>query len=150
MPMKSCSPLLALSRSILPVFAVALLQGGAQAVDFEKEIWPFLNNSCVKCHKAPYEEDGKIKKPKAELRLDGAWAILAGSENGAVLTAGKAEESELWIRCDLPEDDDDYMPPTDKADPLTDEQKDLLAKWTPILVRSPKLSKVEPSQYLDG
>ena len=129
MAMKSCSPLLALSRSIVPVFAVALLQSGAQAVDFEKEIWPFLDNSCVKCHKAPYEEDGKIKKPKAELRLDGAWAILAGSENGAVITPGKAEESELWIRCDLPEDDDDYMPPTDKADPLTAEQKDLLVKW---------------------
>jgi hypothetical protein len=107
--------------------SVAMAQ--ATKIDFEKQIWPFLNKSCVKCHKAPFEEDGKIKKPKAELRLDGAWAILAGSENGAVLTPGKAEESELWIRCDLPEDDDDYMPPTDKADPLTDEQKDLLAKW---------------------
>jgi hypothetical protein len=131
--MKSCSPLIELSRLCLPVLAVALLQSSAQGqatkVDFEKEVWPFINNSCVGCHKAPHEEDGKIKKPKAALRFDAAWAIMAGSENGAILTPGKAEESEMWIRCDLPEDDDDYMPPTGKADPLTDEQKDLLAKW---------------------
>ena len=127
--MKPCFSPTSRSRFILPVLAFALLQSGAQAVDFEKEIWPFLNKSCVECHKAPFEEDGKIKKPKAALRLDGAWAILAGSENGAVVTPGKAEESELWIRCDLPEDDDDFMPPTGKADPLTQEQKDLLAKW---------------------
>jgi len=98
-------------------------------VDFEKSIWPFLNKSCVECHKAPFEEDGKIKKPKAGLRFDGAWAILAGSEDGAVLTPGKSDESEMWIRTDLPSDDDDFMPPTDKAEPLTDEQKALLAKW---------------------
>jgi len=109
------------------------LAGDASAqgakVNFEKEIWPFIQKSCVECHKAPYEENGRTRKPKAGLRLDGAWAFTAGSENGAVIEAGKAEESELWIRTDLPPDDDDFMPPTDKAEPLTDAQKALLAKW---------------------
>jgi len=106
-------------------------QASAQAgkVDFEKDIWPFIQKSCVECHKAPYEENGRVKKPKAGLRLDGAWAFSAGSENGAVIDPGNAEQSELWIRTDLPADDDDFMPPTDKAEPLTVEQKTLLAKW---------------------
>ena len=116
------------------LFALGLClvnQAAAQGdkVDFETDIWPFIEKSCVECHKAPYEENGKIKKPKAGLRLDGAWAFLAGSENGAIIEAGKSAESEIWIRTDLPADDDDFMPPTDKAEPLTDAQKALLAKW---------------------
>ena len=41
-------------------------------VDFEKEVWPILESRCVECHKAPYELNGLLKKPKAGLRLDGA------------------------------------------------------------------------------
>lgn len=119
------SSFLALAALAVPVAASA--QG--DKVNFEKQIWPFLEKSCVKCHKAPYEEDGKTVKPKAGLRLDGAWAIKAGSENGAVLKAGKSGESDLYTRTTLPEDDDDFMPPTGKADPLTAEQKELLKKW---------------------
>lgn len=118
---------LSLISLFLSLPAAVFAQGGK--VDFEKEIWPILEKSCVKCHKAPYEEDGKTVKPKAGLRLDGAWAIKLGSENGAVLTPGKADESDLLLRTELPEDDDDFMPPTGKADPLTAEQKTLLRKW---------------------
>ena len=103
--------------------------GQDKKIDFEKQIWPILERSCVKCHKAPFEENGRTIKPKAGLRMDGAWAITMGSENGAVLTPGNAEDSELWWRTDLEEDDDDYMPPTGKADPLTAEEKALFAKW---------------------
>lgn len=98
-------------------------------VNFEKQIWPILERSCVKCHKAPFEENGKTVKPKAGLRLDAAWAIKAGSENGAVLTTGKSAESEIYTRTALPEDDDDFMPPKDKADPLSAADKELLKKW---------------------
>ena len=120
-----------LSRSALSLFACLPLAASAQGekVNFEKQIWPILEKSCVKCHKAPFEEDGKTVKPKAGLRLDGAWAIVLGSENGAVLTAGKADESDLYTRTTLPEDDDDFMPPKGKADPLTADQKALLKKW---------------------
>lgn len=119
------------SRLIAWLIAAAPLLGGAQGdkVDFEKQIWPFLEKSCVKCHKAPHEEDGKTVKPKAGLRLDGAWAIKVGSENGAVLKPGKAAESDLYTRTTLPDDDDDFMPPAGKADPLTPEQRELLKKW---------------------
>lgn len=108
--------------SITPVFA-------QQKVNFEKDIWPFLEKKCVDCHRAPYEKGGKTKKPKAGLRFDGAWAIVLGSENGAVLVPGKADESELYGRVTLPEDDDDFMPPPGKADPFTKDEQALLKRW---------------------
>lgn len=101
----------------------------AQKVNFEKQVWPILEAKCVSCHKAPYEENGRTRKPKAGLRLDGAWAITMGSEHGAVMKAGDSENSELYIRTTLPEDDDEFMPPTGKADPLTKDEKQILAKW---------------------
>jgi hypothetical protein len=96
------------------------------AVSFEKEILPFFEKKCLQCHKAPFEENGKTVKPKAGLRLDAAWAIMTGSEDGAVLVAGKSGESAIFERVTLPSDDEDFMPPKDKADPLTPEEVALL------------------------
>lgn len=105
------------------------VQGQGRKVDFEKQVWPFLKASCVDCHRAPYEKEGKLKKPKAGLRLDAAWAITLGSEDGAVVDAGKADESSLYTAVMLPADDDDVMPPEGKADALSKEQKALLKQW---------------------
>ncbi len=98
-------------------------------VDFEKEILPFLEQKCHQCHKAPYEEDGKTVKPKAGLRLDAAWAIQAGGDDGAVVVAGKPGESPIYERVTLSPEDDDFMPPKDKADPLTPGETALLKRW---------------------
>ncbi|MDF1814920.1 MAG: hypothetical protein P1V20_22140 [Verrucomicrobiales bacterium] len=113
------------------VAAVFSLSQSAQAqkVDFEKQVWPIIEAKCVECHREPYEENGRLKKPKGGLRLDGAWAIMMGGEGGATVDPGKSDHSELFARVTLPEDDDDFMPPTGKADPLTDKEKELLAKW---------------------
>lgn len=100
-----------------------------QKVGFEKEIWPILQKKCVECHKAPFEKDGKNVKPKAGLRLDGAWAIMLGGEGGSPVKPKDSAHSDLFMRVNLPEDDDDFMPPSGKADPLTSEEKVLLAKW---------------------
>lgn len=99
------------------------------AVDFEKELLPVFEAKCVDCHKAPYEENGRTKKPKAGLRMDAAWAIQAGSENGSVLKAGDPGKSELFYRVTLPHDDDDFMPPQGKADPLTEAEVALFKTW---------------------
>ncbi|NLT71733.1 MAG: hypothetical protein GXX91_13725 [Verrucomicrobiaceae bacterium] len=122
-------------RPVLPALALmplALSLANLQAapVQFESEIFPFLEKKCVECHRAPYKDkNGKVVKPKAGLRMDGAWAILAGSENGAVLTAGDAAKSELYLRVTLPPEDDDFMPPRGKADPLTATELDLFQRW---------------------
>lgn len=118
----------------IPILLLTLLLFGAPrrseaAVSFEKEILPFLEKKCLKCHKAPFEENGKTVKPKAGLRLDAAWAIMAGSEDGAVLAAGKPDESPLHERVTLPPDDEDFMPPKEKSDPLTPAEVELLRAW---------------------
>lgn len=103
------------------------LQAEDEKVNFEKQVYPFIKNSCVECHRAPYEKNGRKRKPKADLRFDAAWGIVKGGENGAVVVPGKPDESSILKRTLLDEDHDDFMPP--KGDVLTDDQKALLKKW---------------------
>ncbi len=97
------------------------------AVNFEKEVLPFITKKCVDCHKAPYTENGQKKEPKAGLRLDASWAILKGSENGPVLTPGAPDKSGIYESVMLPKDDDAHMP--SKGEDLTKEEIALLKKW---------------------
>lgn len=106
---------------------ICLASSASAAVNFEKEILPFLTKKCIDCHKAPFEENGKKKEPKAGLRLDASWAIVKGSENGPVLTAGAPDKSAIYESVMLPKDDDGHMPP--KGDDLTKEEIALLKKW---------------------
>jgi uncharacterized membrane protein len=105
--------------------------GNVLAVDFTKDIAPVIENSCVKCHKAPYvdERTGRTKKPKAGLRMDSYEELMKGSEDGEVIVPGDPEKSSVYTSVMLPADHDDVMPPEDKADPLTDAQKKMLHDW---------------------
>lgn len=97
------------------------------AVNFEKQILPVLETKCFSCHKAPYTEDGRLKKPKADLRLDAAWAMLKGAESGPALVPGNLAKSYMYSVVTLPKDDDMFMPP--KGDPLTEAEVALLKEW---------------------
>lgn len=117
-----------LNRQPMFVLVAAFLgAGGLQAVDFGKQILPVLEKKCLDCHKAPYEEDGRVKKPKGGLRLDAAWAMLKGGETGAALVPGDVAKSYLFEVVNLPKDDDMFMPP--KGDPLTADEIQLLKEW---------------------
>lgn len=118
-------------RFTLPILLLATSPFGLlrAEVSFEKEILPVLEAKCMECHKAPYEKDGKTVKPKAGLRLDAAWAIHAGSEDGAVVKAGAPADSPIYVRTTLPVDDDDVMPPKGKAEPLTAAEMETMKKW---------------------
>lgn len=114
----------------LPFFALGAVSIAAPleaAVNFEKEILPVLEAKCFGCHKAPYTEDGKLKKPKADLRLDAAWAMLKGAENGPALVPGDLAKSYMYEVVTLPKDDDMFMPP--KGDPLTESEIKNLKEW---------------------
>ena len=101
--------------------------GVAAAVDFEKEVLPLLKDQCVDCHRAPYEENGKVKKPKGDLRLDGKGWILHGVDGDPIIMPGKPRTSLLLTVVSVPTDSDDIMPP--KGDPLSRDQIDLLRRW---------------------
>jgi len=78
-----------------------------------------LAHNCYSCHGA-----GKVK---GMLRLDSKEAILEGGEHGAVLVAGRPEESELIRRVTLPRGHKEAMPIKGKA--LTAEEVDVIRQW---------------------
>ena len=113
------------------LFLWALFANGALAqskVNFEKEVLPLLEAHCIECHRAPYEDArGRLRKPKAGLRLDGKGFLLKGSHVEKVLIPGNAVKSSLVQRVALPADHEDIMPP--KGEPLSPEQIDRLRRW---------------------
>ena len=99
-----------------------------KGVDFHSEIMPILQQRCNDCHKAPYEENGRTKNPKAGLRFDTYDWLMKGSEDiGPIIEAGDTDASILFEVITLPPDDDMIMPP--KGDPLTADQIDLFRRW---------------------
>jgi uncharacterized membrane protein len=114
-------------------FGLSVSQATAQdgGVDFEKQILPIFKAKCLKCHAKEHEDNGKIKKPKGGLRLDGADVIMkGGKEHGAEnVVAGKPDDSYLLKSVLLPPSDDAAMPPEGKADPVTAEEAALIKKW---------------------
>lgn len=114
-------------RFIPALTLLAIAPATFAEVDFEKQILPLIEKSCVECHKAPYEEDGRVKKPKGGLRMDAAWAMEAGGEGGALYVAGDPKTSEMIFRVTLPEDDDDFMPP--KGEKWNDAEIKLVSAW---------------------
>ncbi len=83
------------------------------------QVVPILERTCTKCH----NED----KQKGELLLTTAEGVQLGGENGAVIVAGKPDESPLLQRCELPLADDDHMPPEGKPQPTVEELATLRA-----------------------
>ena len=82
-------------------------------------VQPILQSKCYSCH-GP-------KKQKGGLRMDDQQLFLKGGEDGAVFTAGKADESELIKRLLLPPNHDDHMPPKQK--PQLNERQIALLHW---------------------
>ncbi|MDA1114694.1 MAG: hypothetical protein O3A95_10410 [Planctomycetota bacterium] len=105
-------------------------EAGPTLATFEQHIAPLLQARCTKCHGA--------RKSKGDLRLDSIDAILAGGEDGAIITFASAEdgadplvmveESEIYRRLLLPLEHDDHMPPESKTQ-LTVPEIELLRIW---------------------
>lgn len=73
---------------------------------YQDQVVGILQSKCYSCH-------SKIKK-KGGLRLDSEDFIKQGGKNGAVLTAGDADNSKLYTHLLLPLEDEDHMPPKGK------------------------------------
>ena len=113
-------------------FLLATLLAGSAghaAVNFKKEILPLLENHCLKCHRAAHEENGKLLKPKGDLRLDAAWALLKGNKDVIPVKPGDVANSGIVAVVTLPRDDDMAMPPEGKGDPLTPAEILKLKTW---------------------
>lgn len=97
--------------------AVALAEPADDAIEFNRDIRPILSDNCFVCH------GPDAAQRQAGLRLDiRADAILSA------IVPGDAEASEMIIRV-FEEDPDLVMPPPSSTQ-LTDQQKELLRRWT--------------------
>ena len=92
-----------------------------QDLTYDKDIKAIFEKSCFKCHGA--------EKQKAKLRLDSLAAALKGGENGPDIVPGKSDKSPLLFNVARVGDEDDFMPPADKGEPLTKEQVGLIRAW---------------------
>ena len=96
----------------------------SEAVDYLREIKPVLAERCQSCH-------GSLKQ-KGGLRLDTAARLLEGGADGAVIVAGRPDESPLLERLTT-EDLHERMPL--EAAPLKPEQIGAIRAW--ILAGAP-------------
>jgi len=113
-------------RLFLPITGILLASTvpagfAADAIDFNKQIKPLLESSCLSCH-GP-------EKPKGKLSLVTRAGALKGGDNGPALVSGKPSESRLYTSTILPADHDDLMPPSNKGGPLPKAQTELLRLW---------------------
>src|SRR5436309_14380694 len=85
-----------------------------KGVTYAKDIKPIFDKSCIKCHGS--------EKQKAKLRLDTLSVALKGSENGKILETGESAKSKIVHNVARIGDEDVWLPPVDKGDPLTKDQ----------------------------
>jgi len=119
--------------AILGLASFAVTAKSEDKVDFEKQIWPIFKKSCVKCHQPEHKDErGRSRRPKAHLVMTNKAGIIKGGEDNddnPALTPGDPKKSAYLQATLLGLDEDEHMPPEDKAPQLTDEQKKLLEKW---------------------
>ncbi|MDO6437598.1 c-type cytochrome domain-containing protein [Cyclobacterium sp. 1_MG-2023] len=91
-----------------------------EAEVFAHVVYPIIENKCLSCHKA--------SKQKGELRMDSPEHLFKGGESGPAVEPFDSENSLLTQRINLPEEDEDHMPPEGKPQ-LTEEEKAILEAW---------------------
>lgn len=108
--------------ALLPISGALLLgqcRRSDEPVDFNTQIRPILNNSCMRCH-------GGVKQAGAISLLFRDEALKTGKSGKRCIVPGHPEQSELIARLSHP-DPDERMPL--KGDPLTPDQIDLITTW---------------------
>ncbi|WP_212005461.1 c-type cytochrome domain-containing protein [Chitinophaga sp. HK235] len=103
-----------------PADNVATYTNIGDARVYEDLVMPVLSSRCYGCHNA--------QKLKGGLRLESLALIRQGGEHGPVLKDSMPEESELFKRLVLPDNDEHRMPPKGKPQ-LAPRELELLYWW---------------------
>ena len=109
--------------STAAVLSVTAQEEGTQKsekVDFEKDIKPIFEENCITCHNP--------NSKKSEFDMTTLEAVHATAEEPA-LTPKDPEDSGIFILINLPEDDEDLMPPTKNGGPLEKAQIAKVRQW---------------------
>ena len=119
---------------LVPVLFAAAGQGAddPNGVDFfEKNIRPVLVAKCYQCHSA------SSKEVKGDLRLDTREGLRKGGESGAIIVAGKPDESPLMKA--LAHEEGLEMPPKER---LPDSVVASFRKWIEMGAPDPRKANV--------
>src|SRR4051812_33831038 len=97
--------------------------GGADRVDFQRQIRPLLADKCFSCHGRDAEHR------EGSLRLDEREAALKGGDSGEkAIVPGQPDKSEL-VRRIFASDAEERMPPAKAKKELSEAEKELLRRW---------------------
>jgi uncharacterized membrane protein len=91
-----------------------------EQIAYEDIVQPILNKRCVECHK-----EGKSK---GKFRMDSYELLVKGGKEGDGIVLGNSAKSNIIYRCELPEDDDEHMPPEAKPD-IEDHELAVIKWW---------------------
>lgn len=108
------------SALLLLLAAAGSVIGADPQALWSAKVQPLLDLHCVKCH-GPIERHGGLD-------LDTAAGVLGGGDSGAVVVAGRPEESVLWRQ--LAADAEPHMPPGKQ---LSGEQIAVIGEWITAL-----------------
>jgi mono/diheme cytochrome c family protein len=92
-----------------------------QKVSYEKDIRPILLENCTRCHGS--------KRHKGDVRLNTPEGILAGTEDGPLITPGNGAKSSLIAFVTGIGVESEHVMPPPKDDLLTAEEIGLLRAW---------------------
>ncbi len=102
-----------------PAYTKPIIDTIEEAIVYRDVIEPILAQKCWSCHSSSKQRGG--------LRLDDVKYVLKGGKHGPII-AGSSEGSKMYKRLNLPEDDDEHMPPAGRPQPTESEIK-LIAWW---------------------
>ena len=91
----------------------------AEQVVYADIVQPILERRCVQCHKE--------EKAKGKFRMDTYDMLVKGGKEGPGIEPGNSAKSNIIVRMELPEDDDDHMPPEGK--PQVEAAELAVIKW---------------------
>jgi hypothetical protein len=108
-----------LLAAALLALSLSRLAAAEGEVQFLRDVRPILAARCFRCHSE------ELDKQEAGLKLDRFETLMKGSDEGAVIVAGKSGESKLVAR--ITAADDMRMPPEGK--PLTEAEIAKIRAW---------------------
>lgn len=106
----------------LALMALSISSSPLMALDYEKDIMPFLAEKCGECH-------SKEGKAKGGLKLDDPKHFFSRFEKNSVVVPGDWDASYLFVSLFRPADHDDAMPPNGKGERLTPEETRMVQQW---------------------
>lgn len=126
-----------------PAAPKAVVQTSGDPVVYAGIIAPIFEQKCYGCHSADQKVKGKYRMEEYDL-------LVKGGSEGDGIVHGKSADSNLVVRIELPMDEDEHMPPSDKKDLQLGPHEITLIKWwiDSGASKDAKLSELKPSDEI--